>query len=232
MPASIRAIWVFNLVEKSMLAQLGCGEFSSAEMPTLEQVCKRLFNDSSWFVKCVAGGLLLVVPVAHFFAFGYLYELVARARRGDSLELPDWEDWRRLFINGVPAFVIFLGLGGVLLAIGWALTLPLRFFPFGVFVYVPMIPAVLLAGPLTAAGIYQYQKREDYRDAFRLRVLVAMLVAGRARFLVPTFALIGFLAVGSPLMTFTIFIGLAAGWTFYAAFFRAVEESRKNGGRA
>src|SRR5579862_1547585 len=82
MPASIRAIWVFNLVEKSMLAQLGCGEFSSAEMPTLEQVCKRLFNDSSWFVKCVAGGLLLVVPVAHFFAFGYLYELVARARRG------------------------------------------------------------------------------------------------------------------------------------------------------
>ncbi len=76
----------------------------------------------------MVGGLLLVVPVAHFFAFGYLYELVARARRGDSLELPDWADWRRLFINGVPAFVIFFGLGGVPLAVGWALTLPLRLF--------------------------------------------------------------------------------------------------------
>jgi hypothetical protein len=180
----------------------------------------------------MVGGLLLVVPVAHFFAFGYLYELVARARRGDNLELPDWADWRRLFINGVPAFVIFLVLGVVPLALGWALTLPLRLFSFGLFVYVPMIPGLLLAGPLTAAGIYQYQKREEYRDAFRLRVLVAMLAAGRARFLVPTFALVGFLTVGSPLMTFTIFTGLAAGWAFYAAFFRAVEESRKNGGRA
>jgi hypothetical protein len=205
-------------------------------MPTLEQVCKRLFSDSSWFVKCVAGGLLLVVPVAHFFAFGYLYELMARARRGDSLELPDWADWRRLFINGVPAFVIFLVLGVGPLAVGWALTLPLRPLSFGVFGYVPMIPGMLLAGPLTAAGIYQYQKREEYRDAFRLRVLATMLAtmlaSGRARFLVPTFALVGFLTVGCPLMTFTIFTGLAAGWAFYAAFFRAVEESRKNGGRA
>jgi hypothetical protein len=201
-------------------------------MPTLEQVCKRLFNDSSWFLKCVWGGLLLAVPVAHFFAFGYLYELVARARRGDSLELPDWADWRRLFINGVPAFVIFLVLGVAPLALGWMLTLPLRLFSFGLFVYVPMIPGALLAGPLTAAGIYQYQKREEYRDAFRLRVLVAMLAAGRARFLVPTFALIGFLTLGCPLMTFTIFAGLAAGWAFYAAFFRTVEESRKTGARA
>jgi hypothetical protein len=200
-------------------------------MPTLEQVCKRLFSDSSWFAKCMAGGLLLVVPVAHFFAFGYLYEMVARARRGDSLELPNWADWRRLFLNGVPAFVIFIGLGVVPLAAGWALTLPLRPFSFGVLVYVPMIPGALLAGPLTAAGIYQYQKREEYRDAFRLRVLVAMLASARARFLVPTFALVGFLTVGYPLMTFTIFAGLAAGWTFYAAFFRAIEESRKTGGR-
>ncbi|HSY53324.1 MAG TPA: DUF4013 domain-containing protein [Opitutaceae bacterium] len=201
-------------------------------MPTLEQVCKRLFTDSSWFVKCVVGGLLLVVPVAHFFAFGYLYEMVARARRGDSLELPDWADWRRLFINGVPAFVIFLVLGVAPLAVGWVLTLPLRPFSFGVFGYVPMIPGALLAGPLTAAGIYQYQKREEYRDAFRLRVLVAMLASGRARFFIPTLALVGFLTVGCPLMTFTIFTGLAAVWTFYAAFFRTVEESRKAGGRA
>jgi len=201
-------------------------------MPTLEQVCKRLFSDSSWFVKCVVGGLLLVVPVAHFLAFGYLYELVARARRGDLLELPEWTDWRRLFINGVAAFVIFLVLGVAPLVACWALTLPLRPFSFGVFVYVPMIPGVLLAGPLSAAGIYQYQKREEYRDAFRLPVLVAMLASNRGRFWVPTFALIGFLFVGFPLMTFTIFTGLASGWTFYAAFFRNIEESRKAGQRA
>lgn len=198
-------------------------------MPTLEQVCKRLFSDASWFVKCVAGGLLMVVPVAHFFAFGYLYEMVAQARRGERLELPEWGEWRRLFMNGVAAFVIFLVLGAAPLAICWMLTLPLRFFSFGAFAYVPMIPGLLLAGPLTAAGIYQYQKREEYRDAFRLKVLLAMLASTKARFFVPTFALVGFFTVGFPLMTFTIFTGFAAGWTFYAAFFRAVEESRKAG---
>jgi hypothetical protein len=33
-------------------------------------------------------------------------------------------------------------------------------------------------------------------------------------------------------ITFTIFAGLPAGWPFDAAFFRAVEESRKTGVRA
>jgi hypothetical protein len=45
---------------------------------------------------------------------------------------------------------------------------------------------------------------------------------------VPTFALIGFIVVGLPLMTFTIFVGLAASWSYYAVSFRFVEESRKS----
>lgn len=200
-------------------------------MPTLEQVCKRLFSGPSWFLKCVIGALLMAVPIAHFFAFGYLYEVLARARRGDSLDFPDWDDWRRLFVNGIPAFLIFLVLGVLPVAIGWGLTWPLRVFNFGVFVYLPMVPALLLALPMTAAGIYQYQKREEYRDAFRIWLLITMLRSSKARFLVPTFAVAGFIATVYPLMTFTLFVALGAGWSFYAAFFRAVEESRKSGVR-
>jgi hypothetical protein len=200
-------------------------------MPTIEQVCKRLFSGPTWFLKCIIGALLMVVPVAHFFAFGYLYELVARARRGDSLDFPEWDDWRRMFVNGIPAFVIFLVLGAVPIGLGWLATLPLRFLGYGVFVYLPMVPAVLLAMPLTAAGIYQYQKREEYRDAFRIWLLVLMIKSSRARFLIPTFAVAGFIITVYPLMTFTIFVALAGSWTFYAAFFRAVEESRKTGNR-
>ena len=200
-------------------------------MPTIEQVCKRLFSGPTWFLKCIIGALLMVVPVAHFFAFGYLYELVARARRGDSLDFPEWDDWRRMFVNGIPAFIIFLVLGALPLGLGWLLTLPLRFLGYGVFVYLPMVPAVLLAMPLTAAGIYQYQKREEYRDAFRIWLLVSMIRSSRARFLIPTFAVAGFVITVYPLMTFTIFVALAGGWSFYAAFFRAVEESRKTANR-
>ena len=201
-------------------------------MPTIEQVCKRLFSGPTWFLKCIIGALLMVVPVAHFFAFGYLYELVARARRGDSLDFPEWDDWRRMFVNGIPAFIIFLVLGALPIGLGWLLTLPLRFLGYGVFVYLPMVPAVLLAMPLTAAGIYQYQKREEYRDAFRIWLLVTMIRSSRARFLIPTFAVAGFIITVYPLMTFTVFVALAGGWSFYAAFFRAVEESRKSASRS
>jgi len=200
-------------------------------MPTIEQVCKRLFSGPTWFLKCIIGALLMAVPVAHFFAFGYLYELVARARRGDSLDFPEWDDWRRMFVNGIPAFIIFLVLGALPVGLGWLLTLPLRFMGYGVFVYLPMVPAVLLAMPLTAAGIYQYQKREEYRDAFRIWLLVTMIRSSRARFLIPTFAVAGFIMTVYPLMTFTVFVALAGGWSFYAAYFRAVEESRKSPNR-
>jgi len=201
-------------------------------MPTLELVCKRLFSNSSWFVKCVIGAMLLLIPIAHFFAFGYLYELIARSRRGETPMLPAWDDWRRLFTNGLAAFIIFIFLGIVPVLLAWMLTWPLRMMAYGVIVYVPLIPAIMLAGPLTAAGIYQFQKREEYRDAFRIYILGAMLRSSRAHFLVPTFAVVGFLVAGYPLMTFTIFAGLAASWTYYAAYFRFVEDSRKAQSRA
>jgi MFS family permease len=198
-------------------------------MPTLEQVCKRLFAERAWFVRCVVGALLLAVPVAHFFAFGYLYEMVARARRGDSLDFPEWDDWRRMFVNGIPAFIIFLVLGVAPIFVGWLLSFLLRGMNWGVFVYLPVAPFLVLAAPLTAAGIYQFQKREEYRDAFRIWLLIKMLRSAKARFYLPTFAMIGFITAAYPLMSFTIFIALAVGWSFFSAFFRAVEDSRKSG---
>jgi hypothetical protein len=201
-------------------------------MPSLEQVCKRLFSDPSWFVKAVVGALLLIVPVAHFLAFGYLYAMIEQARRGEPIDFPEWGDWRRTFLNGTAAFVIFLAFTALPIFGAWLLVLPLKYLNYGVFVYLPLVPAVMLAGPLTAASIYQYQKREDFRDAFRFYILIAMLRSSKGYFWVPTFALIGFLVAGAPLMTFTVFTGLAASWTFYAASFRAVEESRKRSVRA
>lgn len=232
MAASTRVMWRFNLVVKSIVAQLPFGQISPAAMPSLEQVCKRLFSDPSWFLKSIFGALLLIVPIAHFLAFGYFYALIEQARRGEDMQLPEWGDWRRLFINGASAFVIFLALGALPILAAWLLVWPLKVLNYGAFIYLPLVPAVMLAGPLTVAGIYQYQKREEFRDAFRFYVLVAMLRSTKSYFWVPTFALIGFLVTGYPLMTFTVFVGLAVSWTYYAVSFRFVEESRKRAVRA
>lgn len=192
-------------------------------MPTPELICKRLFSDPAWIIKCLIGAVLLAVPVAHFFACGYLYEIVNRARRGEPLDLPEWEDWRRLFTNGVAAFVIFAVFTLVPLGAGWVLTRPLYWLGAGWFSYMPLMPVLLVCFPLTAASLYLYQKREDYRDALRPWVLLRMLRATGLPLVVPTLALVGLLVTGLPFMTFTVFVGFCVAGAFYSASFRQVE---------
>ena len=59
------------------------------------------------------------------------------------------------------AFVIFLALGVVPVCAGWVLTWPLRSLPIGPLRFLPLVPGALLAAPLTAAGIYQYQEKKE-----------------------------------------------------------------------
>jgi hypothetical protein len=201
-------------------------------MPTLELVCKRMFADSAWFVKSIVGALLVLIPVVNFFAFGYIYALMEKGRRKEPIVLPDWTDWRTLFVNGLAFFVILVVLGGVPIFAAWLLSLPLAA-TIGPFAKLPFIPAVVLAAPLTAAGVYRFQRREDFRDAFRVPVLLAMLRAAGAHFLIPTFAFLGFLFVGSPVLPFALFLGGAMIFAYYACFFRYLEDSRRRpAGRA
>jgi hypothetical protein len=201
-------------------------------MPTLEPVCKRLFSNQPSLVKGLVGGVLLMIPVAHFLAFGLLFALIAQARRGQNPELPSWGGWRRLFTDGVVAFVIFLVLGAAPICAGWILSWPLRSLAIGPLRFLPLIPGVLLAAPLTAAGIYRYQSRKGFGAAFQLAELAGMLQSSREEIFLPTLALLGFVLVGYPLMPITLFFGLAGAFTFYAMFFRMIEESRKGGTRS
>lgn len=205
-------------------------------MPTLEFVSKRLLVGSSWVFKCLIGGIFILVPGAHFLACGYLYEIFNRARRGQALDLPEWEDWGRLFYNGLPVFVIFVAFTVAPLLLTWLLTRPLYIFGAGWFSYLPMMPVFLLCFPLTAAGIYLYQKREDYGDAFRPWVLARMLRSVGLPLVVPTLALVGLLVVGLPILPFVLFVGALLLGTTYIAMFHQVETTlrtaaRKNAGR-
>lgn len=192
-------------------------------MPTLEPICKRLLADSTWILKCLLGAVLLAVPVLHFFACGYFYEVMNRVRRGEEPTLPEWEDWRRLFLNGVATFVIFLVFTVAPLFVAWLFSRPLSYLGAGWFSYLPLTPVLLLSFPVTAASLYLYQKREDYRDAFRPWVLLRMLRTVGWPLVTPTFALIGFLVAGLPLLTFTVFVGFAVFSAVYAAMFREAE---------
>jgi small-conductance mechanosensitive channel len=198
-------------------------------MPTLESVCKRLLSEPTWILRFLLGAILCTVPIAHFLACGYIYEMVNRVRRGEPAELPEWEDWARLFHQGVAAFAIFVVFTVAPLGVAWLLTLPLRVLGAGWFGYLPMAPVLLLCFPLTAASLYLYQKREDYRDAFRPWILARVLRSVGLALVVPTLALVGLLAVGLPLLPFTVFGGFVIAGAVYASMFREVEMNLRAG---
>lgn len=194
-------------------------------MPDFEQVCRRLFSDPAWLGKCFLGAVLLVVPVAHFFAFGYLGRVAAAAGRGKPFTLPDWDEWRLLFLTGIFYFLIFAGFGGGLFLLASLASLPFRGWA-GPLAYLPFIPAVILAPLLVAAGWYRYDLTKSLVEAFRLPELFALLRPGFDRLLLPTFTFIGFLFVGLPLFPLAFFVGGILFFFYYCSIFFQVQTRR------
>jgi len=193
-------------------------------MPDFEQVCRRLFWDSSWFIKCLLGALLISIPVVHFVAFGYLARVASVGARGQEFSLPEWDDWRLLLVRGLAFFLIFLVLAGGLFLLAALLSTPFGWL--GFLAYVPFIPAMLLAWPLAAAGWYRYHLTGQVTEAFRLGELFRILREAWPRLLLPTFAFLGFLLAGAPVFPLAFFVGGIVVFYFYCATFHQVESRR------
>lgn len=200
-------------------------------MVTLEQVFRRVFSDSSWLIKTVIGAFLVFVPP---FALGYLYRVALMGRRGHPLELPDWDDWRALFIDGLRLSLIVLVLGILPIFAGWLLSLPFSVLPldwlFSPLHYMLILPGLLLAAPLTAAGLYRYQHNYDFRQAFQLVILFRMLGAAGDRLIVPTFAYLGFVFVLGPLILlvpYALFTGGVVIFYYFAQTFHQIETNAR-----
>jgi hypothetical protein len=191
-------------------------------MVSLEQVSRRAFTDPSWFLKSVLGAFLLVTPLC-FFAFGYIYRLAEQGRRGEMLDLPDWDNWLEMLRHGLR----FLALIGILtvapLLLSWLLSWPWHAL-LGRLAYLPIAPVALIAVPLTSAALYQYQRREDFRDALRIATLFRMVVAARHFLVIPTLAFVGLLIVLLPLLPYALFTGGALISYYYALMFHEVEQ--------
>ncbi len=185
-----------------------------------------MISQSNWGGKMLLGGLLMAIPFVHFFALGYLYRLLEDSRRGAPLALPDWDDWRKLFMDGLVFFLFLLFFAVVPVLLMWLVSrLPLLNL-FGPLSYVPMIPAVLLGAPLTAAGLYCYQARQSFKDACDFRRIVDLVRTDAEAMFVPTLALLGFLLAGAPVLPLTFFVGAVPLFWFYFVLFHQRETRR------
>jgi VanZ family protein len=67
-----------------------------------------MFEDESWIMKIVIGGILLVIPIVNFMALGYMLEALKRSADGVDIPLPEWDDFGGKFMKGLMLFVIGL----------------------------------------------------------------------------------------------------------------------------
>ncbi len=147
------------------------------------------------------GVVFSIIPIAHFVAFGYLYRLFAQGRAQRDITLPDWSDWKGMFIDGLKSFLIFLLFGFIPVALISALV---SLFPWdSVFVKIPMAPVLFFAAPLPSAALYLYLLNEDFKNCFNIQALVGLLKAGIHAYWVPTLAYLGLLLM----LPFTYFVG-------------------------
>ncbi len=64
-------------------------------------------KDSEWIQKVLIGGLLSIIPIVNLIAYGYILKVMKRSIEGKP-DMPKWDDWGELFMNGLMAAIIGL----------------------------------------------------------------------------------------------------------------------------
>jgi len=65
-----------------------------------------MFEDESWIMKIVVGGILLFIPIVNFMVLGYMVEALKRSADGMDVPLPEWDDFGGKFMKGLMLLLI------------------------------------------------------------------------------------------------------------------------------
>jgi hypothetical protein len=174
-------------------------------MSNFETLLTRLIQNPRFFLTFIAGSLLCFVPVLHFFAFGYLYRMAKVLRVNGTLELPEWEDPSRLFIDGIRFTIVLLVYGFLPVTLGLIiirLLIPdLAYTSVNIFLGLWKI-AVL---SLLCSAFYRYQRSQNFYELLNFTLIFRMSVM----FFKSNFFLLvlcyGIALLLSPLYGFSIF---------------------------
>jgi len=182
-------------------------------MPTVEQVSKQVFSDKNWLKKCAIGGVVSLIPIVNILALGYLYQIFMLGRSEKTIALPEWDDLKTLFLDGLRFLVIILLFAGLPLV---AATLLAEFTVDSEIARLPLIPILFIVGPLTSAALYLYSVKQDIGDSFNVEALRIMLRKAAVTYTLPTFAYLGVcLLVVAPLGLLLLPFPFFFGGVFY-----------------
>jgi hypothetical protein len=67
-----------------------------------------MFQDKDWIKKILIGGVVGFIPIVNFAAIGYMVQIIRNVRDGQTLPLPEWDEFGKYFVDGLWRFLIFL----------------------------------------------------------------------------------------------------------------------------
>ncbi len=75
-----------------------------------------VFDDPNWIMKVLIGGVVSMIPIVNFAAFGYMVTTLKNVAEGQSQPLPEWSNFGDHFMKGLYVFVgVLIYLAPVLL---------------------------------------------------------------------------------------------------------------------
>lgn len=180
-------------------------------MITTHKIIEKIQQDPQWLQKILIGGLLMFVPIVNLFALGYLYRYASSILNTGRLKLPQWEEWGKLFIEGL----IFLGVlflyTLVPILAGWVIYLLIAKITMGYMGWFPLFPvslALVLVPSLTLIGIFSIIEGKKADSLFlKIGNHLKKLFKFWELLLIGNLAFLGLQFVGLPLYGLAFFIG-------------------------
>ncbi len=187
--------------------------------PGFEEVLSGLIAQSGFARKILIGGLLSFVPILNILAFGFLYRFSRTVRGGVDHRLPEWDDPRGLFLDGLRFAVAWLAYWLLPLLLAGAAAALLEAIGLGLVGYLLFAAAFALSPVLFSSALYRLQTHEDLRDLLDVLLILRMTFLKLQAFVLPALVFVGIFALGWPLYGFAFFAGFClvigyAGVTF------------------
>jgi uncharacterized membrane protein YhdT len=160
-----------------------------------------------------------------------LLEYAFRVRGTRELNLPEWRDtqWRELFYRGLQFVAMFVVTFIVPLLAGWLVSRMLDILTLGMLgfmAYLPLGLMGLVAPLLFLASIHLYVKDGLFSDAWNIRHLLLLAMAGARPMTLPCLAFWGLMALFWPVYGFAFFIGFLALIAYSTALFLSLRTDR------
>lgn len=195
------------------------------ETPIFEEVFTRVLKLPGFWIKILIGGLLSFVPIVNLLAFGYLFRVSGAVRNSGELSMPEWDDWKNLFIDGLKFAVVWLAYWLLPLLLAGAISSVIGTVGLGAVSYVLLSISFFLTPILFSSALYRYTTRGDFKVLLDVALIVRMSYMQFPRMLIPALVIGGIFAICGPLYGFAFFFSFVILVSYTALTLRSLEQS-------